>query len=98
MLEQEKIIEHLDAVFRDMESRLNGSAGSLLHTFHKASFEALRSTHFPDRKHEDWRYTPVQRLISPKYKLAEKKQQYNIAEIPELDTFKIPVIDRKSVV
>ena len=48
MLEQEKIIEHLDAVFRDMESRLNGRAGSHLHTLHKASFEALRSTHFPD--------------------------------------------------
>ncbi len=41
MLEQEKIIEHLDAVFRDMESRLNGRAGSHLHTLHKASFEAL---------------------------------------------------------
>ena len=93
MLEQEKIIEHLDAVFRDMESRLNGRAGSHLHTLHKASFEALRSTHFPDRKHEDWRYTPVQRLISPKYKLAEKKQQYNISEIQELDAFKIPVIN-----
>lgn len=93
MLEQEKIIEHLDAVFRAMESRLNGRAGSLLHTFHKASFETLRSTHFPDRKHEDWRYTPVQRLISPKYKLAENKQQYSISEIPELDSYKIPVIN-----
>jgi Fe-S cluster assembly protein SufD len=93
MVEQEKIIEHLDTVFRDMETRLNGRAGSLLHSFHKASFESLRSTHFPDRKHEDWRYTPVQRLISPKYKLAEKKQQYSISEVPELDTFRIPVIN-----
>src|SRR5688572_9268807 len=93
MLEQEKIIEHLDAVFRDMESRLNGRAGSLLHTFHKASFEALRGIHFPDRKHEDWRYTPVQRLISPKYKLAESKQHFSIADIPELDSYKIPVFN-----
>lgn len=95
MLEQEKIIEHLDAVFRDMESRLNGRTGSLLHTFHKASFDALRGTHFPDRKHEDWRYTPVQRLISPKYKLAESKPQYSISEIPELDSYKIPIINGK---
>ncbi|MDZ4746843.1 MAG: Fe-S cluster assembly protein SufD [Saprospiraceae bacterium] len=97
MAEQEKIIEHLDAVFRDMESRLNGRAGSRLHSFHKASFEALRVTHFPDRKHEDWRYTPVQRLISPKYKLAENKQQYSIPEIPALDSYKIPVINGKVI-
>lgn len=97
MLEQEKIIEHLDEVFRDMESRLNGRAGSLLHSFHKNSFEALKGTHFPDRKHEDWRYTPVQRLIYPKYKLAEIKQQYSITEIPELDSFKIPIINGKVI-
>lgn len=97
MLEQEKIIEHLDSVFRDMESRLNGSAGSVLHTIHKASFDTLRDTHFPDRKHEDWRYTPVQRLISPKYKLAENKQQYSISEIPELNSYTIPVVNGRVI-
>lgn len=97
MAAQEQIIDHLDEVFRDLESRLNGKTGGLLHTLHRKSFNTLKEVQFPDRKHEDWRYTAVQRLIAPKYKLADNSLQYKVADIPELDTYIIPVLNGKVV-
>lgn len=94
---QEKIMDHLELIFRDHESRLNGSKGSVLHNLHQKSFDLLKQVQFPDRKHEDWKYTAVQRLISPEYKLATEVKQVNVPDIAGLDTYIIPVLNGKVI-
>ena len=95
MAEQENILNHLDEVFREMESRLNGQSGSSLHDFQKKSFEALKKVQFPNRKHEDWKNTAVQNLISPKYKLASYSPGHKTEINPGLNSYVIPVINGK---
>jgi Fe-S cluster assembly protein SufD len=93
MVEQENIYTHLDKVFDDMVARLNGATGSTLHQFQEKSFEALKEVRFPDKKFEDWKYTPVQQLLSPRYKLANPQSTYKIPDIPDLKSYVIPVIN-----
>src|SRR5688572_30452595 len=96
MTEQENILDHLKDVFNDMESGMNGQSGSSLHDFQKRSFESLKRIQFPDRRHEDWKYTAVQKLISPKYKLASHQPVVHVREISNLDSYIISIINGKS--
>ena len=48
--------------------------------------EALQQVQFPGRKHEDWRYTSVQKLITPKYKLTKNIPTVSVSPIDGLDT------------
>lgn len=91
MADQAKILDHLSEVFHAFESGLNGKAQSALHHFQKESFASLKQFQFPDRKHEDWKYTIVQNIIAPPYKLADVNQQVHIEDIPELDSYKLLV-------
>src|SRR5688500_19130459 len=93
MADQENIMEHLVDVFHKQETGLNGQAGTQLHDFQKRSFEALKRIQFPDRKHEDWKYTPVQKLISPKYKLATHQPAVQVSPVPGLDSYIILVVN-----
>ncbi|MBK9981413.1 MAG: Fe-S cluster assembly protein SufD [Saprospiraceae bacterium] len=95
MSEQENIVDHLSILFRNAEAGLNGMSGSAMHQFQRKSFEALKSVQFPDKKHEDWRYTSVQKLISPKFKLAEYQPTSTVPSVPGLDSYVIHVINGK---
>ncbi len=95
MNEQENIWDHLTDVFHDLETGLNGQSESPMHDFHKRSFEALKRVQFPDRKHEDWKYTSVQKLISPKYKLATNHQLVSVPPVPGFASYVISVINGK---
>jgi len=98
MAEQENILDHLNDVFQGLEFGLNGMSGSPMHQFQLRSFEALKRVQFPDKKHEDWRYTSVQKLIAPKYKLAAHQPSYSVPVIPGLDSYVIPIINGKVVI
>ncbi len=91
MADQEKILDHLSEVFHAFESGLNGKAQSTLHHFQKESFASLKQYQFPDRKHEDWKYTIVQNIIAPPYTLADVNPRVEIEDIPGLDTYKLVV-------
>src|SRR5258706_6971802 len=95
MADQENILLHLDDVFRHLESGLNGMSKSSMHLFKLKSFNALKQVHFPDKKHEDWRYTSVQKLITPKYKIASNQPAYRVSDIHGLNSYIIPVINGK---
>ena len=84
-----------DSVFSEMESQLNGSAGSLVHEFQKKSFNTLKQIQFPDRKHEDWKYTSVLKLIEPDYTLAGVISERKLESIPGLESYVIEVINGK---
>jgi Fe-S cluster assembly protein SufD len=91
---KENITVQFDSIFSEMESQLNGSAGSLVHEFQKKSFNTLKHIQFPDRKHEDWKYTSVLKLIEPEYTLAHAAD-YKLESIPGLDSYVIEVINGK---
>jgi Fe-S cluster assembly protein SufD len=96
MTDQDQILSHLANVHRDFETSLNGQTGSPLHDFQKRSFQALQTVRFPDRKHEDWKYTPVQKLIGRDYKLASHVAGgIQLGPIPGLDTYVITIINGK---
>lgn len=95
MAEQEKILDHLDDVFQTMESGLNGMSGSSIHQFKRKSFAALKSVKFPDKKHEDWRYTSVQKLITPPYTLPSHQPSIIVADVPGLSSYVITILNGK---
>ncbi|MEO6130409.1 MAG: Fe-S cluster assembly protein SufD [Saprospiraceae bacterium] len=97
MTEQENILDHLEDVLQELESGMNGMSGTSLHQFKRRSFEILKLVQFPDKKHEDWRYTPVQKLISPPYKLATHQPAYRIPVIPGLNSYIIPILNGKVI-
>ncbi len=96
MAEQEKIMEQIATVFQDLESGLNGKTGTPAHTFIKDAYSILKHLEFPGRKHEDWKYTPVQRLMSQPYKLPRTTAQYKVTEMPGLESYIIPVLNGKT--
>lgn len=95
MIEQDPILTHLDEVYKDFEASLNGLSGKPIHDLQRKSFEALKLVRFPDRKHEDWKYTPVQKLISPAYQLPATNKNYTLSPIENMDNYVIHVINGK---
>ena len=91
----ENIPVQFDAAFSEMESQLNGSAGSLVHDFQKKSFDTLKQIQFPDRKHEDWKYTSVRKLIEPDYTLAGVPVENKVESITGLESYIIEIINGK---
>jgi len=91
MAGQEIIMEHLAQIFSEMEASLNGLTGSPLHQFQKNAFSTLRVVDFPSRKHEDWKYTPVQKLLSPNYKLAGILTGEKIKPVDGLDSYVLEI-------
>lgn len=91
MAGQELIMEHLAQVFGEKEASLNGSAGSPLHQFQKEAFSTLRRIDFPGRKHEDWKYTPVQKIMAPSYEIASPLPGKRLPAIPGLNSYIIEI-------
>ncbi len=95
MTDQDQLFQHLDIVYADLETGLNGLSGSPLHQIRQQSIESLRQVQFPGKKHEDWRYTPVQKLMTPRFKLAKNQPSYTVESVRDLDSIVIPVINGK---
>jgi Fe-S cluster assembly protein SufD len=96
MKDEIHIFDHLQEVFRTREAALNGQSGSPLHEFRKKSFDILNRSSFPDKKHEDWKYTSVQKLVAPKYKLTSLSPEIDLKNIEGLETYSITIINGKT--
>lgn len=96
MKEAENILDHLKDIFHEQHADLNGQSGKPLYDFQKKSFDLLSRIEFPDRKHEDWKYTSVQRIISPKYKLSTHSPEVNFLPIPGVESHIISIVNGKS--
>jgi Fe-S cluster assembly protein SufD len=96
MAAQEMIMEHLAQIFKEMEASLNGRSGSPLHQFQKSAFSTLQAIDFPGRKHEDWKYTPIQKILTPNYKLAGNVSKEALPDVPNLDSIIIPIINGRA--
>lgn len=93
MTNQGKIIAYYQQLFTEFEAGLNGLAHQPLHELQKKSIAALTRVQFPPHKHEDWRYTPVQRLVSPPYTLAPSKSAFHINAVDGLDSYIISFVN-----
>ena len=49
------------------EQSLNGSKERPLHQFRRAAMKRLDTLSFPTRRDEEWKYTPITRLLKPSY-------------------------------
>ncbi len=90
---QETIKNHLAHLFHELEANLNGLTGSSLHQFQKNAFTILREIDFPGRKHEDWKYTPVQKILTPNYILAGNITGNVAKPIPGLEAYRIDIVN-----
>lgn len=90
---QEQIFNHFSEVFRALETTQRGHSGQEWNTFRKAAFQALLKTDFPDRKHEDWKYTPVAKLTSPPYLLAKPGNVPGVAPISDFAPYVLRIIN-----
>lgn len=93
MAEQENILTHYGKLFRDEASKLNGTAHLPFHQFQKASLDALSDVKFPDRKHEDWKYTAVQKLMGLPYALSTDIPSYEFQKFGAGDHYLITILN-----
>lgn len=54
-------------LFENYEAGLNGSREHTLHQLRRKALQRLDSLPFPTRRDEEWKYTPVTRLLQPGY-------------------------------
>jgi Fe-S cluster assembly protein SufD len=91
VIQQQEFMQHLADVFLKQEATLNGKAGSDMHRMQQAALESLLEMQFPDRRHEDWKYTPVTRLLGTRYNLPSTTTNEAIADIPGVDSFVLEI-------
>lgn len=90
-IQQETFMDHLSDVFRSREASLNGHAGTPVHLMQQAALDSLREMQFPDRRHEDWKYTPVTKLISTLYDLPTPVETLVLQDVEGLDSYVIEI-------
>lgn len=92
MASEQPIVSHLSGIFQDREKGLNGISRTNWYAFQKESLDKLTKLQFPDRHHEDWRYTTPQQLLSTHFKLSGKcPATVGIDQIPNLDSYIIDI-------
>jgi Fe-S cluster assembly protein SufD len=90
---QEKAKRHFANKYLAYEQSLNGHGGKGINELQKAAFTKFRDLEFPGRKHEDWKYSPVAKIVKPDYVPAAsfkiKLEDISVYLIPELDAVRL---------
>jgi Fe-S cluster assembly protein SufD len=97
VIQQQEFMQHLADVFRRQEATLNGKAGTELHRMQQSALESLLEMQFPDRRHEDWKYTPVTRLLGTRYNLPSAPTAETFTPIPGLDSYVLEISNGRLV-
>jgi Fe-S cluster assembly protein SufD len=63
--------QRFTALFGAYENALNGQKELPFHKIRRKAMESLAYTDFPTLRNEDWKYTSVNRILQPRYKLSE---------------------------
>jgi Fe-S cluster assembly protein SufD len=83
----EHITGQIEALFLERAGKLNGLAKTSWHAFQKQALSRLLDVRFPDRRHEDWKYTPVNRLLGQDaLRIATADPTLDLEGIDGLDT------------
>jgi len=85
------------SLFERMEKSMNGQRQHPLHDIRRRANDRLQELRFPTRRDEDWKYTPVTRIVTTDYELSTRQdiQEEDIQPflIPELDAFRLVFVD-----
>ncbi|MBL3656044.1 Fe-S cluster assembly protein SufD [Fulvivirga sediminis] len=60
---EDKFITH----FNELESRINGESKSAFHDIRKEALESFKTLGLPDKRNEEYKYTPVQRVLKKNF-------------------------------
>lgn len=63
----DKHINKFLTLFHAFENSLNGEKSKPFHEWRRTAIDRLQQLSFPRRKDEEWKYTPVTRIVSPTY-------------------------------
>ncbi len=66
---QDKHIDAFLTLFQNFEGGLNGEKGHSMHEWRRKAILRLKDLRFPTRRDEDWKYTPVTKVVSPTYSI-----------------------------
>ncbi len=93
----DKNIQKFKRLFAEFEQHLNGQKANPMHVLRRSAFERLVGTAFPTRKHEDWKYTSVAKLLQPEYRRAQptaiKRSDLTSFQIPKLDAWQLVFVN-----
>lgn len=95
--ETSTFINHITSLFSTLENHLNGKTGTAWHALQRKSIDSLIHHDFPDRSFEDWKYTPVARLIAQPYQLAAAMDHISIPAIPGFESHVITVANGRMI-
>lgn len=82
---QDKNIDRFLTLFQHFEGALNGEKGHPMHEWRRKAIHRLKDLRFPTRRDEEWKYTPVTRVVSPNYAI---NPQADLSK-EQVDQFKI---------
>lgn len=71
---QDKHIDRFLTLFQHFEGGLNGEKGHPMHEWRRKAIDRLKDLRFPTRRDEEWKYTPVSRVVSPTYSINPKAE------------------------
>lgn len=93
----DKHISKFLTLFHTFESSLNGEKALPFHEWRRTAIDRLQHLSFPKRKDEEWKYTPVTRIVSPGYAIAPKTDptpdQLKATTIKNLDAIRLVFIN-----
>lgn len=70
-ISQVNLLSGLETYFDHFQKQLNGSANTPLNQLRKQAFEHLSTLHFPNNKHEEWKYTNFVKVLSQDFALQQ---------------------------
>ena len=89
--------EYKENLLKEYEAHLSGANGHATHAFYKAgkkAFESLEQLEFPTKKHEEWKYTTLDRVLKKAPQVPKWSSDFNdawaeSAHIPNLEATQI---------
>ncbi len=89
--------QRFDALFGSFEASLNGQKSNPFHQIRQSAFEKLNTLQFPTLRHEDWKYTSVQRILKHKYVLEDTSMTISslpeVAKMPDVDAIRLVFVN-----
>ncbi len=93
----DKHINKFLTLFHTFENSLNGEKSKPFHEWRRTAIDRLQQLSFPRRKDEEWKYTPVTRIVSPTYSVPPQakltKEQLEQTQVKNLDALRLVFVN-----
>ncbi len=97
MTSTDKNISKFLTLFHAFENALNGEKDHPYHEWRRSAIDRLQNLSFPRRKDEEWKYTPVTRIVTPNYSVPPRgtvsQKQLDATRIPDFDGVRLVFVN-----